>query len=236
MRICVLSDVHGNAVALQKVIDECSSQSIDRYIFLGDLLIKGPSPGTAYEQMVNLDPICWIRGNTDEAFDLEHEWDTMIKDNVILNYLKYPLSQLNKESINFLLSLNYKESLEIDGIKILCTHGSPRDISENIYPFISEDELDEILEGVTEDLILCGHTHYPMLRTYNGKTIFNPGSISFSDENSKIISYGILEIDNGNYLCSFKVLNYDKDAVVKNAIINDMPNIDNFKKLIDYNK
>lgn len=234
MKICVLSDVHGNAVALQKVIDECNTLNIDKYIFLGDLLIKGPSPNKCYELMLGLNPLCWIKGNTDEAFDLVEDWATLVKDNMLLSYLEYPLSKMNRNSIDLLLNMNYRESLTIDGIKILCTHGSPRDIAENIYPDINDEDLSEIIEGVDEDIILCGHTHYPMIRTYKGKTIFNPGSISFSVDDENIISYGIIEINDNNYSCTLKVLEYDKEKALSNAIENHMPNIEDFKSLIDY--
>lgn len=232
MKICVLSDVHGNDVALRQVIKECDTLNIDKYIFLGDLLIKGPSPKECYDLMIKMNPMCWIKGNTDEAFEMADQWETMVKDNQLLSYLEFPISKLKTESVDLLLSMNIKESITIEGVKILCTHGSPRDVAENVYPYLSDEELAEIIEDVDEKLILCGHTHYPMIRTYKDKVIFNPGSISFPVGDAGLTSYGILEIKDEIFSCTLKTLHYNKDEAIEKGRLHNMPNLDDFVELI----
>jgi len=60
----------------------------------------------------------------------------------------------------------------------LC-HGSPLDVNEYIYP---DSDLSKLswLPDITSQLIICGHTHYPMLREWNEKKILNPGSVGQS--------------------------------------------------------
>ena len=50
---------------------------------------------------------------------------------------------------------------QIEGVKVLLVHGSPRKNNEDILPGMKMSEILEIIQGETSDLILCGHTHVP---------------------------------------------------------------------------
>ena len=45
MRVALVSDVHGNAVALETVLGELDRDSPDAVVCLGDLIQGGPDPG-----------------------------------------------------------------------------------------------------------------------------------------------------------------------------------------------
>ena len=49
MKIAILSDIHGNYIALQKCLDHALSQKVDSYIFLGDYLGEFPYPQKTLE-------------------------------------------------------------------------------------------------------------------------------------------------------------------------------------------
>lgn len=42
MRIAVLSDIHGNHIALNECLKHAKGQNVDRYVFLGDYLGEFP--------------------------------------------------------------------------------------------------------------------------------------------------------------------------------------------------
>lgn len=44
MKIAVLSDIHGNYVALQKCLEDAEKNNVDCYFFLGDYLGEFPYP------------------------------------------------------------------------------------------------------------------------------------------------------------------------------------------------
>ena len=73
--------------------------------------------------------------------------------------------------------------LYIDGTTIYATHGHN----------YNEDNLPPLSKG---DILLCGHTHIPVIREHENYTYINPGSVSIPKENSKH-SYIIFE--NGNF-------------------------------------
>src|SRR5215210_5811859 len=62
-RVAVLSDVHGNAVALQAVLEELSAENLDRVVFGGDLT-WGPLPEETLALVSELlTPALFVRGN-----------------------------------------------------------------------------------------------------------------------------------------------------------------------------
>lgn len=68
--------------------------------------------------------------------------------------------------------------------RILLTHGHRKNISN--------------LNGVTEDILIYGHTHVPLIENCDGVLCLNPGSISLPKHDSKN-SYMILD-DNGVHI------------------------------------
>jgi len=65
MRIVIISDIHGNEVALQTVLRDCAQQgTFDQFIIAGDLCLYGPRPKEVIEIVQDLHcPV--IQGNTD---------------------------------------------------------------------------------------------------------------------------------------------------------------------------
>ena len=54
--------------------------------------------------------------------------------------------------------------LEFDGLKIACTHGTVPEITQ------------ALIDCGTYDVVLCGHTHEPLLETHGKTLVINPGS------------------------------------------------------------
>ena len=69
----MLSDIHGNSPALDAVLREAESLSIDGLVVTGDV-VSGPDPLGVLQRLVSYgDRVHWVRGNADdevvEAFD-----------------------------------------------------------------------------------------------------------------------------------------------------------------------
>ena len=70
MRLGLISDIHGNLLALDAVLDELNESRIDRLVCLGDVA-AGPEPRETVERLRELGcPV--VRGN----------WDTWVLDGV----------------------------------------------------------------------------------------------------------------------------------------------------------
>src|SRR3989304_6046297 len=66
MRIALLSDIHGNSIALDAVLADVRAQGdVDAYWFLGDYAALGYDPVGVLERIEKLPNAIFIRGNTE---------------------------------------------------------------------------------------------------------------------------------------------------------------------------
>jgi predicted phosphodiesterase len=77
MRVALIADVHGNAPALQAVLEDARKQEADQLWFLGDVLGYGPLPVSCIYQLDEWEPPVWLMGNHDLAALLK--WDNPAK-------------------------------------------------------------------------------------------------------------------------------------------------------------
>ena len=176
MKIAVLSDIHGNMEALEAVLKNIKTQSIDKIFICGDLAMAGPEPLKTVDFLMNFDAT-FIQGNTDEMIV-----KNIIPPNEIMaNALKYAQNELNDEQKTFLANLPFSHSEKIEDLHLLFVHASPRRNNEDILP---EQNSEKIAEGVAQDLIFCGHTHIPCGYQIKKQTLVNVGSVGrpFSEE------------------------------------------------------
>ena len=56
-RIALISDIHGNALALRAVLEDISWRSVDRIVCLGDVVGYGPEPAECLDLVKVVQPI-----------------------------------------------------------------------------------------------------------------------------------------------------------------------------------
>lgn len=236
MKVAVLSDIHGNGVALQYAINDLKSLGIKKIIILGDVIMKGPMPSQSLEMIKDkdLEIIGWIKGNTD--LWLEEITDIWIpstrREKELYSYYKYAKDNLEEEQIAFLKELPLECSINLNGISILCVHGTPKSINEAIDSSVPEEEIKKAIKGVEEQVILSGHSHTSFIGEVDDKTIFNVGSIGNSLDGDNRISYGVLEFVEGRINLVNRRISYPVDKIIKIAIDNKFPLIDEYKSVI----
>lgn len=65
MRVAVVSDIHGNVVALDSVIGTALREGVEEFWCLGDLVAHGPRPVEVVARLRELASLTCVRGNTD---------------------------------------------------------------------------------------------------------------------------------------------------------------------------
>ena len=218
MKLAIISDIHGNMQALDSVLYDIEKENCDKILCLGDLVMAGPQPFETLNKIMKLDNIEIIQGNTDEMVAYSDIAVPKVKAvfPIMGNALEDDAKQLNKEQKEFLKSLPKQKTLNFDGLKILMVHGSPRKNDENIFPNLKLSEVEEMIEGVEEDVILCGHTHMPCgYQTNTKKTIVNVGSVGRPFTPEPQACYVVANINNGTIEFEHKFINYDKETASK---------------------
>lgn len=228
MKIAVLSDIHGNIDALKAVIDDVRAKEIDKVVLLGDLAFSGPFPKETLDYIrENLSDSTIIQGNTDEmivkAFS-DANYPHIPKNKTMANALIYSQKVLSNEDKEFLANLPEQHSEEIDGLKLLFVHGSPRRNDEGITQKLKYSELEEIFEGVDANIIFCGHTHFPIIHQVGKKTVVNVGSVGrpFGENPRAVyVMLDLTEIAQRKFDLEHRYVKYDH-----NKVADDLENCD----------
>ncbi|MDE6953264.1 MAG: metallophosphoesterase [Erysipelotrichales bacterium] len=104
-----------------------------------------------------------------------------------------------KGNNDWYLDLPKEAILDIEGLKILVTHG------QYFGYFNREMAMKEMLETTQCQVLISGHTHMPMFIEEGGYYLINPGSTSLPRGGSPK-SYAVLTIHQKHIECEFKQL------------------------------
>ena len=181
MRVALISDIHGNAVALRAVLDDIKKRGADRIVCLGDVATLGPSPHAVIDILRELGCPC-IRGNHDD-FLLDEELIKSYTDAPpIVHAVRACRETLSQAELEFLATFQPTLDLDLDGTRLALFHGSPRSNTEDLLATTPAGLLDEAL-GTGRPIVMAGgHTHLQMLRQHHGTLLVNPGSVGLPFE------------------------------------------------------
>ncbi|MDR1168800.1 MAG: metallophosphatase family protein [Heliobacteriaceae bacterium] len=230
MKIAVISDIHGNFQALESVLEDIKKNNCDKIFCLGDLALAGPEPAKVVDFLmhetrpanVSGSPAAScleiIQGNCDKFIgDYSSAVFERVKEKfpAMANALADDVLVLSSAQKEYLKNLPPQKELEIEGVKILLVHGSPRDNNEDILPDMPLEVVEEMLEGTNADVIFCGHTHIPCgYQTGKKQTVVNTGSVGRPMTQARAC-YVIADFKNGGFSVEHRLVDYDKELAAK---------------------
>lgn len=177
MRLALLGDIHGNADALHSVLAAVSLSGAESLLITGDLVGYYYAPKQVMELLQPWSRYT-VKGNHEDMLNTARS-DPEFLVQVDRRYgtgLRTAVEQLSQQQIDELCSLPHPLDCMIDGCRILLCHGAPWDEDQYIYP----DAQPVLLERCAVpgfDLIVLGHTHYPMQHRVGDTLVVNPGSV-----------------------------------------------------------
>ncbi len=231
MRIALFSDIHGNDVALEAVLNHIEhSGGVDEYWILGDLVALGPAPELVLERLADLPTARIIRGNTDRyVFSGEDRPPPSIEE-ASLDAARLPAlvecagsfawTQGRLSATDWLawleqLPLEIRKELP-DGTRALGVHASPgSDDGRGVLAGSSDDELLAIVDGCEADLVFGGHHHVPLDVRVDPFHLVNLGSVSNPSAPDLRASYVVLDCTRNGYAVKHQRVDYDRDAVIE---------------------
>lgn len=172
VRIALISDLHGNELALEAVLADARGTGYDQLVCLGDVATLGPRPDAVLSRLRDLACPC-ILGNHDEF---------MLDAGLIESYSESPLivasvaatqAALPPDLVAFIRT--FRRTLALDDV--LLYHGTPRSNTEDLLATTPADRVDEMLGDSPALVFAGGHTHLQMLRQHRGRLVVNTGSV-----------------------------------------------------------
>ena len=211
MRIAVLTDVHGNAYALEAVLADIRFTSPDAVYNLGDTLWGAADPARAWAlQQEHAPPT--VRGNTDEML-------TTLVDRAP-EYREWLLSQTEAGVLDTLNALPLAASLHSG--ELLLAHGQPDNAwTALMYSGSAEQPTPpEELEARTEGwpgkrVVVVGHTHTELLRHWRGVSYVNAGAVSRQKDRDPAARWLLLDRHSGGWNVQFRRVAYDTESAAK---------------------
>lgn len=228
MRIAVISDMHGNDFAFEKVEADISRQGVDQIVCLGDTIQGGAQPSNVVKRLRRLNcPV--VMGNADDwlltGVDSGREVIPPERLNKIDAIRDWSLAQITEDDRKFIAEFQPTITIQLEkGLNLLCFHGSPSNFDDVILPTTHEDEFQKFLGAFNKNILAGGHTHTQQVRRCGEQFFFNPGSVGFPFSSYQPegqfhvdawAEYAILTVENGKVGLQFHRLPYNANDVVE---------------------
>lgn len=223
MRFAVLSDVHGNSLALDAVLEDIARQGVEATLCLGDNVSGPVDPRGAIERIMALGSGN-VRGNHDRwTVDLSLKGAGQVD--------AFARAQLTIDQIDWLAGL---PQTAVYADTVLLCHGTPQDDEtpwlDNFYSgrtttLPSEAQVAAAADNLAHEVTLCGHTHVARsVRLRDGRLIVNPGSVGMQlMHGSPDARYAIVERRASGWHTQLLAVPYDHNAAARMAADNGFP-------------
>jgi predicted phosphodiesterase len=222
MRIAIISDIHGNGVALDAVLNDIKQIDVDRIVCLGDAVQGGPQPVEVVTRLRELDcPV--VMGNADDwlltGADSGAE-NIPEERRVRMGKVRdWQLTKLSENDLSFIRTFQPTIQMKLDDERtLLCYHGSPKSFDHVILPQTPDEEVRGYLEPHEQMIYTGGHTHMQFIRHFGRTFHFNPGSVGVAyrhdqpDEHFRLdpwAEYAQLSSRNRNLSLEFRRIPFD---------------------------
>ena len=216
MNLAIISDIHGNFAALEKVIDSMNREKVDKTICLGDIVGYGAKPNECVELVKSLEIPCLLGNHDASAVGLE---DTTYYNEFASIAIRWTTDHLTAQSRKFLLSLKYTHIWE----DLLFVHSSPNSPESWHYLFSSYDAR-VAFRSFQESVCFIGHTHIPIIFTEQdgeGRRLINVGSVGQPRDRDPRACWGLFNTESGEF--KWMRVEYPIDLTVKQIVSEDLP-------------
>ncbi len=181
MRTALISDLHGNLLALETVLAELEREGIEQVVCLGDALQGGPEPVACLE-LLEARAVPTVLGNAD-AFLLDPATAEGSSEPVTEKQLAaraWTRARLSDEQAAVVTAWPLSIGLDLGhGVRLLAFHATPRSYHPLLFPTATAEELRATVGPVDAAVAAGGHTHLQFVRRLGGTTFVNPGSVGF---------------------------------------------------------
>jgi predicted phosphodiesterase len=235
MRVALVSDMHGNAVAFRAALADIERQDVDLIVSLGDVAQGGPQPVECIELLRELQCRC-VLGNSDAflvTLDLGAE---PVEDEDRLEQLletaRWSREQLGAERLAFLRSFQPTVDVEVGARQVVCCHATPGSNEDVVLPATPSDEVRGTLDGVKADAVAAGHVHLQWLRRFGDVLWFCVGSVGLVYEHKEPLDdvpfepfseYALVADD---LAVEFRRIPFDVEELIEDARAKDFPDVE----------
>ncbi|MBX3012713.1 MAG: metallophosphoesterase family protein [Caldilineaceae bacterium] len=215
MRLAFVADIHGNLLALEAVRHDLQQQSPDMVYLVGDQVNRCPWNN---EVMQLVSELAWpaIAGNHDlivAAINTPQN-RAPFTDRNRFPTLWWTQAQLAEHYLNEMRQWPLERVITYDGLpSIRLLHGIPGNAFVGILPEDTDAKIRQVLTGVEESVVVCGHVHRPLARQVDQWQVFNGGSVGIPYNSDPRAQYLLLDAVARQWVPTFRRIDYDHSPI-----------------------
>ena len=217
MKIALVSDIHGNAVALEAVVLRAEEERVDAFAFLGDYVCDFPNPQRVLEIVRRLQtryPMWLIRGNREEYLIGHRDgksdwWGTGTAGGSLL----FTYQRLDQSDLALFDRMPFQMEIALDGHRpfSIC-HASPFQARE--WMIRDDARIRACLDYIPTDFLFCGHAHEIRAFRYGGKQAHFVGSCGIPIGFGGMAQYAVIDDDHGDWEIRHVMIPYDLEKAL----------------------
>ena len=217
IKVAIISDIHGNSVALKAILVDAKKNNVNDYIFAGDLINDLPFGNETLDLVKKISNKV-LKGNK-EQYLIEYGEEQYNWKNIQFKNTKFMYDELTEENKQYIKNLPHVIDVEYEGVKLKVAHGSPKSVEE-LLNRRKRELINNYVENLEADALIFGHTHEKMWYEHiNNKLVVNAGCAGVSPYYVGLAEYVILTINNGKIEnVDLRLVKFDIN-IVKNKII-----------------
>ncbi|WP_312361583.1 metallophosphoesterase family protein [Ensifer sp.] len=224
MKVAIISDIHGNDLALEAVLVDIDALGIADIVNLGDH-VSGPLNAARTADILMTRDIPSIAGNHDRYLLTLDPADMGQSD-------RAAHGELQPRHLDWLSTL---PATRVHRDALFLCHGTPASdeaywlealTADGVVHMAAQSAIEALAAGIEQPVILCGHTHTPRaIRLASGQLVVNPGSVGcpgYDDTlpvphkvevGSPDARYAIIERVGEDWSVTFRTVPYDHQAM-----------------------
>jgi len=213
--IALITDIHGNASALNAVFDELDRRGIKQMYCLGDVVGIGPDSNEAMELLMSRPHIHCVSGNHEDAVLAAYEGKAAPAGHEgEREHHAWLAARLNPAYAKVMAAWPRRLEVEIEGRKLLFTHyhTDRQGVFLPIDASPSLEGLESLYRDTPYDLIAFGHHHTVHEFCSDRRIYFNPGALGCG---GAIARFGLIEIDHAEIRVETVSVPYDNSAFLR---------------------
>ena len=106
--------------------------------------------------------------------------------------------------------------LQVEDLRILLVHGSPRKVNEYLFEDRPDDYFERIMDIAAADVLVCGHTHLPYhKRLPSRRQVINAGSVGKPKDHNPDAAYVTLTVAGHDLSVNFVRVPYDVERAAQ---------------------
>jgi len=235
MRVAVLSDTHGNVVALDAVLAELDATGpYDVVLMGGDFAFGGPNPAECIDRIRERGFLA-VRGNTDEFIvelasggripaRVAEESQRHTASGALLQRYRWAVERLVEEQVAYLASLPLAWSLPAPGGRALTVvHATPWNAHDTVPEGASEGLACRMLDQAGGQALAYGHIHVQYQRRVNGRLLAAIGSVGLPFDGDPRAAYAVFTTEPDGWAVEFRRVAYPLEQAIESLLASGMP-------------